>query len=352
MLAEGWERAWHGTKIEALYCQAFLGHLLPSQDESRGERFFREAPGVYVHSDALNSKAEFYCRFVQLTDDGIFWAIKLEVLVHRGAKAKGKRGTDQWIQTPSSVVLRALWVCARNAAEVRVGDHVSLTWNPFLEGSPFDPFWDAKAELEGLSGSASGRLASVSPGIRSRASESSSPVELPGTATAEPSSLATILPKGWTHSATADGKPCFYNAQFRESLWTLDMDLGNDPACMADPLAVLRVWEGCGRLSPWCTSCRKWMQPDRLHSSQHVKALSWLPSRTVDGAPPTPTSSSGSGLDAWLEWQAPPRAAWWCVQDASQWQSSVVSAGPEPVSTPPQSPASSGTHPNPWRNLC
>ena len=45
--AEGWVRAWHGTKLEALYSQIFFGRLFYSSNTEARERFFTEAPGVH-----------------------------------------------------------------------------------------------------------------------------------------------------------------------------------------------------------------------------------------------------------------------------------------------------------------
>ena len=35
---EGWQRAWHGAKVEALYNNAYFGRLLESKSASRGEK--------------------------------------------------------------------------------------------------------------------------------------------------------------------------------------------------------------------------------------------------------------------------------------------------------------------------
>ena len=37
-----WKRAWHGSKMEALYSIAYHGLLVESGDAARGERFFRQ----------------------------------------------------------------------------------------------------------------------------------------------------------------------------------------------------------------------------------------------------------------------------------------------------------------------
>ena len=48
---DGWQQAWHGTKMEALYCIACCGRLFESSDEQRGERLFAGAVGVYLRED-------------------------------------------------------------------------------------------------------------------------------------------------------------------------------------------------------------------------------------------------------------------------------------------------------------
>ena len=38
--SEGWVRAWHGTKLEALSSQIYFGRLFSSSSAQQGERFF------------------------------------------------------------------------------------------------------------------------------------------------------------------------------------------------------------------------------------------------------------------------------------------------------------------------
>ena len=61
-----WERAWHGTKLEALYSIMFHGQLCASHMEG-SHRFFPNKPGVYCHGDHTQDKAASYARFVSLT---------------------------------------------------------------------------------------------------------------------------------------------------------------------------------------------------------------------------------------------------------------------------------------------
>ena len=137
----GWVRAWHGTKMEALYSITCYGKLVKSCDRSRGERFFDGTPGVYLYKDELASKVEFYCRFVPLGDDGVLWAHKWEVLVNRADRVKPPHATDQWIQRARTTHLVALWCCGRAPKEMHAGDAFSLSWDPFLEANPIDPAW-------------------------------------------------------------------------------------------------------------------------------------------------------------------------------------------------------------------
>eukprot|EP00929_Paragymnodinium_shiwhaense_P026116 TRINITY_DN15595_c0_g1_i4.p1 TRINITY_DN15595_c0_g1~~TRINITY_DN15595_c0_g1_i4.p1 ORF type:complete len:1560 (+),score=426.06 TRINITY_DN15595_c0_g1_i4:126-4805(+) len=133
----GWVRAWHGCKLEALYSILVSGYLWASGDEERGDRFFTECRGVYVHKDGTKHKAESYIRFVPLCDDGIFWAVKWEVLVDRSQNVKPPHQTDQWIQKENGVKLKALWVCGRNSQQMKEGDGVAMRWDPLLEAHPY-----------------------------------------------------------------------------------------------------------------------------------------------------------------------------------------------------------------------
>ena len=78
-----WERAWHGTKLEALYAIAYHGIILESSDETQGERFFDQWQGVYLHGDANRHKIGCYSRFVQLIPNGLYFAIHWEVRTDR-----------------------------------------------------------------------------------------------------------------------------------------------------------------------------------------------------------------------------------------------------------------------------
>ncbi len=57
---ESWEKAWHGCKFEALRAILLAGELDESNDKSNGERFFADAPGVYLWRDAMRSMVDSY----------------------------------------------------------------------------------------------------------------------------------------------------------------------------------------------------------------------------------------------------------------------------------------------------
>ena len=118
----GWVRAWHGTKTEALHSVAYFGRLVERRHQSKGERLFDGAPRVCLHKDATRRKAEHYIRFVQLVPGGFFYTVKWEVRTLRTAAIKVKHATDQWVLSSDSVKLVALWVCARNAIQMRLSD--------------------------------------------------------------------------------------------------------------------------------------------------------------------------------------------------------------------------------------
>ena len=131
-----WHRAWHGCKLEALYCIMYAGHLTASYDKENGERFLRDKPGVYVHKDSTKHKAENYTRFVELCNDGVLWCAMWEVRVDRSDRVPAGN-TDQWVQEERSVRLAALWLCGRKYSDMKCGSEVSAVWDPLLEGNPY-----------------------------------------------------------------------------------------------------------------------------------------------------------------------------------------------------------------------
>lgn len=132
-----WMRAWHGTKIEALFSIMYHGRLAASQDTESGDRFFEGKPGVYVHKDETGEKAEYYSRFIPLRRDGVFWSVKWEVMVDRSDRVPLRKiGTDQWAQNSRSVRLVALWVCGRTHDSMKDGLSIAECWRPELEANP------------------------------------------------------------------------------------------------------------------------------------------------------------------------------------------------------------------------
>ena len=146
--SEGWVRAWHGTKLEALYSQIYFGRLFSSSSVQQGERFFSGSPGVYLHKDSTKHKAGHYMRFVQLAPSRQFFAIKWEVRTHRNYRVTVSRQTDQWVQQPNSVILVALWVCSCHLTEMKGGLEFSPAWHPLLEANPYWPQTAARAAQE------------------------------------------------------------------------------------------------------------------------------------------------------------------------------------------------------------
>ncbi|CAE7840044.1 unnamed protein product [Symbiodinium sp. CCMP2592] len=133
---DGWLRGWHGCKMEALYSIIYHGQLLPSTDESKGDRFLAGCPGVYLHRDSLQHKVENYMRWIPLCGDGLFWAAKWEVVyAPSGSNKHGKR-TDQVIQSAESVELVALWLSVRSENMLPEGTAVQATWTPAREANP------------------------------------------------------------------------------------------------------------------------------------------------------------------------------------------------------------------------
>ena len=71
----GWETAFHGSKMEALYSILYHGQLLESKDESRGERMLEDASGVYLHNEESAGSVSYYARFSHLRQDGAVWTV-------------------------------------------------------------------------------------------------------------------------------------------------------------------------------------------------------------------------------------------------------------------------------------
>ena len=132
-----WTRAWHGTKLRALYSTMYHGKLAASHDAELGHRFLEGKPGLYVFKDDLRAKAENYMQFVPLFQDGVFWSAVWEVFVDRSARVSlSKRHTDQWAQEERSARLAALWVCGRTPDSMEAGVRFEKRWHPEHEVNP------------------------------------------------------------------------------------------------------------------------------------------------------------------------------------------------------------------------
>jgi len=95
---DGWEKAWHGSKLEGLYSIVCCGRLAESRSEANGERMSQGLPGVYCMKDSRRAQAEGYARFVHLFRDGVLWCATFELLVKRNMWGVKQTMRDQWVQ--------------------------------------------------------------------------------------------------------------------------------------------------------------------------------------------------------------------------------------------------------------
>lgn len=118
------------------------GSSRPSSDANNGEGFFERAPGIYVHGGRTAEKAENYVRYVQLFEDGVFWAAKWEVQVGRSSRVavSSKYNADPWLQSLASVALVDLWVRACTHSTMQESSEVQEKWDP-LDGGQFVREW-------------------------------------------------------------------------------------------------------------------------------------------------------------------------------------------------------------------
>ena len=267
----GWVRAWHGTKMEALYSSAYHGQLVESNCQARGERFFDGSPGIYIYKDELARKVDFYCRFVQLGLDGVHWAHKWELLVDRADRVKPPHTTDQWIQRARSARIVALWCCGRAAKEMHPGDAYSLAWGPLMEATPLDLELALKIQAVALEYGMAHPPAKAPAAPYQQEGLRHARKEEPLTAMA--ARVSATLPRGWIAVPDATGALTYYNAEYQERALFLQMDPNADELCAQDPLAVSRIWTPSGLLYPWCSYCRKWLDPEHRASIGHGKAL-------------------------------------------------------------------------------
>ena len=102
------------------------------------------APGVYLRSDAKRDKADYYCRFVKLEPEGLFYAVKFEVMVNRQGCVKVPRPTDQWVQRAYGGKLIALWIRCRTSDEMCLGDPFIPFWDPEKQANPCIHEWGTR----------------------------------------------------------------------------------------------------------------------------------------------------------------------------------------------------------------
>lgn len=138
---QGYEQAYHGTRMEALMSILHDGIIRESYSEDLGHRILTNAPGVYTHQDF--DKAAWYTHFTDMRHDGVFFGPLLELRVDRKRKVKAQRRTDQWIQLPGSTELVALWVCGRSYRDMRPADKLTPPWSPQMELPLIVPPWDS-----------------------------------------------------------------------------------------------------------------------------------------------------------------------------------------------------------------
>ena len=121
-----------GGFVSIMYC----GCLSEGSAEANGERFLENAPGVYLHKDATQGKAEHYLRFVQLPPCSVCGQSigKWQLFVPTMFALNGV--TDQWIQSAQTVELVAILVCASEAEEMVPSSLAPRPWDPMKEASP------------------------------------------------------------------------------------------------------------------------------------------------------------------------------------------------------------------------
>ena len=168
--------------------------------------------------------------------------------------------------------------------------------------------------------------------------ESSAQVPKAECLTAKAAQITATLPKGWIAVPNEKGVITYYNAQFQGRAATLVMDPNADEDSIKDPFALSRLWQPSGMLFPWCSYCKKWLDPVHRASIAHVKALSW---QLASGQPWAPSASS------WT----------WNSRDAAWSSHSWGASGSLPPPPPPSSWSEERWHSrgvnedNPWKGL-
>lgn len=127
------------------------GCLRPSQDSTRGERYFANAPGIDVRQGETAIKAESYLRYAPLCADNVFSVLEWEVMAEGASRvpAAKKYGTDQWVQSPGSVPLRIVWVQGCSHKTMSEGLELQASWSPSMESKTWR--WTHTQEKKALS---------------------------------------------------------------------------------------------------------------------------------------------------------------------------------------------------------
>ena len=112
------EKAYHGTRFEALYSIFYNGRLLESCETEEGTEFLSTMHGVYCFPPDKSDKAEWYSKWTPLFGDGLFWAPMLELGTDptkrvRKAKGRNRKRTDQWVFEYDGCRVEALLVRTR-----------------------------------------------------------------------------------------------------------------------------------------------------------------------------------------------------------------------------------------------
>ena len=147
-LGQGYkERAWHGSRFEAL-CSNLWGGVLEQPPEnsdawaSRTRRRSREhstAPGAYFYPATDRGWAQAEKKemtWVELQNDGFHFGPMFEALVDRRAQVHMPDShwpsVDRWAQPTGSYKLMALWVCCRRISELPSPRFatIGLPWKP------------------------------------------------------------------------------------------------------------------------------------------------------------------------------------------------------------------------------
>jgi hypothetical protein len=142
-LKEGhWCQAVHGSNIAALYSILATGTIKESTTTEDGDRFFPTAPGAYCHGydpksqrkvKDLRQKADNYLTYWSPLDDGIYYAVKVDLDVDRD-QGKIARG-DQWVQPGDSTRITGICIHAVKWHEIPMNRSFTEGWDPLKESN-------------------------------------------------------------------------------------------------------------------------------------------------------------------------------------------------------------------------